>query len=235
MLDILLEVMQREENSILFSTHITSDLDRVADYITFIHKGSWCCPRKRCPVRAVHAGQGRAGDLTDSLRRELAGVSVNEHGFEAPITRCAAMGWYWKSLRWKTSCTSIQRGSSMAVNIMIREWKALLYDPRMMLLTFGTPFLFWFFLPGFNGGAFPAVLVAYVLLGLSSSRGDAKALRASLTQFPVTIKDHVTGLFLFQAVAVLFTGTVAVAFMQVVGAERFMADVLPKALGWGCC
>ncbi len=121
----------------------------------------------------------------------------------------------------------------MAVNVMIREWKALLYDPRMMLLTFGTPFLFWFFLPGFNGGAFPAVLVAYVLLGLSSSRGDAKALRAGLTQFPVTIKDHVTGLFLFQAVAVLFTGTVAVAFMQVVGSERFMADVLPKALGVG--
>ena len=121
----------------------------------------------------------------------------------------------------------------MAVNVMIREWKALLYDPRMMLLTFGAPFLFWFFLPGFNGGAFPAVLVAYVLLGLFNSRSDARVIRAGLTQFPVTAKDHVAGLFLYQAVAVLFTGAVAVAFMQLMGPERFMADVLPKALGVG--
>ena len=38
-LDILLELIQDERKSVLFSTHITSDLDRVADYITFINKG----------------------------------------------------------------------------------------------------------------------------------------------------------------------------------------------------
>lgn len=38
-LDIFLEFMQDETHSILMSTHIISDLERIADYITFIHKG----------------------------------------------------------------------------------------------------------------------------------------------------------------------------------------------------
>lgn len=38
-LDILLDFMQDETHSILISTHITSDLEHIADYITFIHKG----------------------------------------------------------------------------------------------------------------------------------------------------------------------------------------------------
>ena len=38
-LDILIDFVQDENHSILFSTHITSDLEKVADYITFIHKG----------------------------------------------------------------------------------------------------------------------------------------------------------------------------------------------------
>ena len=38
-LDILLEFVQDEKKSILISSHITSDLEKVADYIVFIHKG----------------------------------------------------------------------------------------------------------------------------------------------------------------------------------------------------
>lgn len=38
-LDIFLEFMQDETHSILISTHITSDLEHIADYICFIHKG----------------------------------------------------------------------------------------------------------------------------------------------------------------------------------------------------
>lgn len=38
-LDIFLEFIQDEEHSILVSSHITSDLDKIADYITFIHEG----------------------------------------------------------------------------------------------------------------------------------------------------------------------------------------------------
>ncbi len=38
-LDILREFIQTGENSILLSSHITTDLDKIADYITFIHDG----------------------------------------------------------------------------------------------------------------------------------------------------------------------------------------------------
>lgn len=38
-LDIFLEFMQNETHSILISTHITSDLEHIADFICLIHKG----------------------------------------------------------------------------------------------------------------------------------------------------------------------------------------------------
>lgn len=38
-LDMFLEFVQDEEHSILVSSHITSDLEKVADYIVFIHAG----------------------------------------------------------------------------------------------------------------------------------------------------------------------------------------------------
>ena len=38
-LDMFLDFVQDESNSILVSSHITSDLEKVADYIVFIHKG----------------------------------------------------------------------------------------------------------------------------------------------------------------------------------------------------
>ena len=38
-LDVFLEFVQEEDHSILLSSHITSDLEKIADYITFIHNG----------------------------------------------------------------------------------------------------------------------------------------------------------------------------------------------------
>ncbi len=39
MLDVFLDFVQDEDHSILLSSHITSDLEKIADYITFIHNG----------------------------------------------------------------------------------------------------------------------------------------------------------------------------------------------------
>ena len=38
-LDMLLDFVQDESHSILVSSHITSDLEKIADYIVFIHEG----------------------------------------------------------------------------------------------------------------------------------------------------------------------------------------------------
>jgi ABC-2 type transport system ATP-binding protein len=42
LLDILTFLIQDENKSVFFSTHITSDLDKIADYITFINNGKHC-------------------------------------------------------------------------------------------------------------------------------------------------------------------------------------------------
>ncbi len=47
-LDLFLEFIQDEEHSVLISSHITSDLEKVADYITFIHK-KYSYPKKKRP------------------------------------------------------------------------------------------------------------------------------------------------------------------------------------------
>jgi len=46
-LDMFLEFVQDEEHSILVSSHITSDLEKVADYIVFMHAGKiiFCMPK----------------------------------------------------------------------------------------------------------------------------------------------------------------------------------------------
>ena len=40
LLQLLAGLLQDERKSVLFSTHITSDLDRVADYVTLVHRGA---------------------------------------------------------------------------------------------------------------------------------------------------------------------------------------------------
>lgn len=46
-LEVFLEFVRNGENSILMSSHITTDLEKVADYITFIHNGKllFCKPK----------------------------------------------------------------------------------------------------------------------------------------------------------------------------------------------
>lgn len=47
MLDLFLDFMQKEDHAILFSSHITGDLDKIADSITFLHQGQIVFSRSR--------------------------------------------------------------------------------------------------------------------------------------------------------------------------------------------
>ncbi|GAB2480676.1 ABC transporter ATP-binding protein [Alkalibacterium psychrotolerans] len=46
-LDILSDIIQDEDKTILFSTHILNDLERVADYIVFLNKGQLVCSQSK--------------------------------------------------------------------------------------------------------------------------------------------------------------------------------------------
>lgn len=45
--ELLLDFVQDENHSIFLSTHITGDLEKIADYITFLHKGSIILTEKK--------------------------------------------------------------------------------------------------------------------------------------------------------------------------------------------
>lgn len=86
LLDILYYLMQDEEKSILFSTHITSDLEKIADYITFINKGKIIFSAEKDIILERFAlVKGPLSMLTSSLESEFIGLRKSSVGFEGLI------------------------------------------------------------------------------------------------------------------------------------------------------
>lgn len=80
-LDIMREYMVKDERTILFSTHITSDLERIADLIVYISHGvvSFCGEKdeltsKYCVVRG--------GKLPAEKRKSAIGLREHSNGYE---------------------------------------------------------------------------------------------------------------------------------------------------------
>jgi ABC-2 type transport system ATP-binding protein len=84
LLDILSALIQDEKKSILFSTHVTSDLERIADYITFINKGKVVFSRTRDDIfenyGVVKGGKELLREENNGL---FAGIREHKYGFEA--------------------------------------------------------------------------------------------------------------------------------------------------------
>lgn len=86
MLDILRDYMVKENRNVFFSTHITSDLEKIADYIVYIDKGRIIYSglkddliEKYCYIR------GGNGDLPHTKRKSLIGIREHIGGFEGMI------------------------------------------------------------------------------------------------------------------------------------------------------
>ena len=82
LLDILREYISDGEKSVFFSTHITSDLEKIADYITLIDNGKMFFTGAKDDLEAYFLlVKGGADDLTDTLKSQLIGLSSNATGF----------------------------------------------------------------------------------------------------------------------------------------------------------
>lgn len=86
MLDIFRDYMVKEDRTIFFSTHITSDLEKIADYITYIQNGRILYSglkddliEKYCLVR------GGIGDLPQSKHKQIFGLREHPSGFDGMI------------------------------------------------------------------------------------------------------------------------------------------------------
>lgn len=83
LLDMLQEIVMEEEISVLFSTHITTDLERIADYITFINEGEIVFTGEKDEILENHVIVKGSNDLLDPEGKELfVGLRKNKFGFE---------------------------------------------------------------------------------------------------------------------------------------------------------
>ncbi|WP_047981765.1 ABC transporter ATP-binding protein [Ornithinibacillus contaminans] len=84
LLDLLQELMVKENQTIFFSTHITTDLDRIADYIIFIDKGKILFQNSMEDIKEnFHIVKGKT-ELIDADTKELfTGIKQSEVGFTA--------------------------------------------------------------------------------------------------------------------------------------------------------
>lgn len=85
-LDILIDTIQDERKSVFFSTHITTDLDRIADYVTFINNGKMIFSQNKDEILENYAiVRGGLDLLNDENKKYFIGVSKNSFGFEAIV------------------------------------------------------------------------------------------------------------------------------------------------------
>lgn len=85
-LKLLQEYIADGERSVIFSTHILSDLEQIADYIYFIHDGRkvlYDAKDELLENYLLVKGERRA--ITRQLQKELIGIVDNAYGFEAVL------------------------------------------------------------------------------------------------------------------------------------------------------
>lgn len=82
-LELLHEIMLNEEKTIFFSTHITTDLDRIADYITYIHNGQILFSKEREALLDEYGIVKGSKDLLDEdTMKEFVSIRKTNVGFE---------------------------------------------------------------------------------------------------------------------------------------------------------
>ncbi len=86
MLEILRDYMVEEDRTIFFSTHITSDLEKIADYIIYIQNSKILYSgRKDELIEKYCLVKGGTGDLPQSKRKQVFGLREYPNGFNGMI------------------------------------------------------------------------------------------------------------------------------------------------------
>ena len=84
LLDIFRDTVRNGERSILFSTHIISDLEKCADLITYIHNGKILTSTDRDTFTDTYRKvTGSRDELTDTVKECAIGLREQSFGFEA--------------------------------------------------------------------------------------------------------------------------------------------------------
>ena len=86
LLDILQEFISDGQRSVLFSTHITSDLDKIADFITFINRGELIYSGTKDEfIAGFRIIKGDKNEISVEQEKKIIGIRKYSTGFEGLI------------------------------------------------------------------------------------------------------------------------------------------------------
>jgi ABC-2 type transport system ATP-binding protein len=86
LLEILSAYISDGQKSVLFSTHITSDLEKIADYITLIDKGNlFYTGTKDDLLEKFYVIKGGLEELTSEVQEKVIGLTTHKTGFSGLI------------------------------------------------------------------------------------------------------------------------------------------------------
>ncbi len=85
LLDILMEFIQDERHGVFFSSHITSDIEKIADYVTLIDNGKIIFSEEKDKI--LNHWKLVKGDInkSDNYRDDLVGLKVSKTGFSGIV------------------------------------------------------------------------------------------------------------------------------------------------------
>ena len=86
-LDIFLEFIQDDDHSILMSSHITSDLEKIADSVTFIDKGKLLLTGYKDDILSSHGLiKCSKGDYAELDKNDIISARINDYSVEAMVS-----------------------------------------------------------------------------------------------------------------------------------------------------
>lgn len=89
-LDIFLDFTREPDHSVLISSHIVSDLEKLCDYIAFLHKGKIMLYEEKDALKEEYAlVKCGVEELAEISHEDIIGKKVNPYGAEAIVKRTA--------------------------------------------------------------------------------------------------------------------------------------------------
>lgn len=86
LLEILQEFVQTERNSVIFSTHITNDLEKIADYIIYLNEGKIdYSGSKELFLENYRIVQGPKSKLSQNIKKFMIANEISSYGFKSLI------------------------------------------------------------------------------------------------------------------------------------------------------
>ncbi len=96
LLDILQEIMEDGEMTILFSSHITSDVEKIADYVTYIRDGKIVLSKEKDALQSEYLlVKGGENAVPDEIAEIMIGSKVTSYNYEALIPANHNLGAVW--------------------------------------------------------------------------------------------------------------------------------------------